>query len=76
MFLEEKDEKKLETRTIDCVFWRYKKIFFWSWNIWEHFKITNDMWYILTLFETIFLKLEMLIYINKQERKVVHSGAI
>jgi len=34
------------------------------------------MWYILTLFETIFLKLEMLIYINKQERKVVHSGAI
>jgi len=47
MFLEEKDEKKLETRTIDCVFWRYKKIFFWSWNSWEHFKITNDMWYIL-----------------------------
>ena len=29
-------------------------------NTWEHFEIKDDVWCILTLFETMFLKLELL----------------
>jgi len=61
MFLEvENDEKMLKARTIDSASWRYKIIFFWSWNSWELFKIKDDIWYILSLFETMFVKLELL----------------
>jgi len=56
----ENDDNMLEARTIDGVFWRYKNIFFRSWNRWEHVEIKDDVWCILTLFETILLKLELL----------------
>ena len=61
MFLEvETDEKMLKAMAIDGAFWRYKKIFFWSCNTWEHINVKGDVWCILTLLETMFFKLELM----------------
>ena len=62
----ENDEYMLKARTR----------FFWSWNSWENFETKDDIWCSLALFETMFLKMELLRKLKKKEHKMVHSGAI
>ena len=54
------DETILKAKTQNGALCLYLKRFLGSWNTWEHFEIKDDVWCILTLFEMMFLKLEML----------------
>ena len=70
------DEKILKAWTQNSAFWRYLKLYFGSWNCWENVESKEAKWCILTLFETMFWKFEMLrIFFKMQGRKKVHSDA-
>ena len=60
-FMSSKVLRKTEkTRTLNGAFWHNLKRYFGSWNCWEKFKIKVAKWCLLTLFKTMFLKLEVL----------------
>ena len=49
-----------KARTQNDALWCYLKRFIWRWNCWEKIKSKDAKWCILMLFETMFLKLELL----------------
>ena len=67
-------EKMLKSRT--HTFWRYLKRCFGIWNFGETFENKDANWWFLAVFETIFLKLELLRTFWKRCRLMVHSTAI
>ena len=56
-------EKKLKSKTLNGAFWRNMKRCFGSWNLGETFENKDANWWFLAVFETMILKLEMLIKI-------------
>ena len=69
-------EDILEARTQNGALWRFLKQCLRSRNCLENFKSKDAKWCMLVLFETMFLKLEMLRFFLKQGCKMVHSGSI
>ena len=70
-------ENILKSRTIYGAFWRYFKWCSWSWNSWENFKSKGRKWWILALFKTICMELELLVRtIWKHGSYMMRSGAI
>mgnify|MGYP007091393975 CR=1 FL=1 len=65
-------EKMLKAKKIDNTFWHYLKCYCLSRRCWEKIEIKDDRWCILTLFETMFFKLELLRKNKKQRLKMLH----
>ena len=67
--------QNVETKTLNGAFWRKLKRFFRNWNCWENdgnswdnCKTKVAKWCCMTLFETMFWKLEMLLKLWEQGR--------
>ena len=63
-------ETILKSRTLNVAFWCYLKQCFGSWNCWEHFD------FIMTQFESMFWKWELLRKCWKRKRQMGHFNTI